>query len=252
MRAVTDRPYRKYGFEMRGVLHIHSIFSDGEESLERLALAFKQAGMRFAAVSDHAEVFDEERMKQYVALCELLSDDAFVMIPGLEFALHGGHIHILGYGITRRVRFKDMAELVDGIHDAGGIAVLAHPPAGTTNMIGSIKAKLDGIEVWNGRYDGIRAPRADSFQLLRNVRSLNMNAAAYCGIDLHKMGQARKLVYVEVKAAGLNRGAIVAALRAGCFTLHGSNMALPSTGRLTFLQELSIAVKQPLCRPWAG
>jgi hypothetical protein len=146
-----------------------------------------------------------------------------------------------------------MEQLVDGIHEAGGIAVLAHPPAGSTNMIGSIKAKLDGIEVWNGRYDGTHAPRADSFQLLRRVRLLTVNAVAYCGIDLHKIAQVRKPVYVEVQTDRLDRDSVISALRAGEFTLRGgNNMAIPSTGNLTFVQELSIAVKQSLCRPWAG
>src|SRR5688572_13589665 len=218
---------------IKGVLHVHSVFSDGEESLERLVETFKAAGMSFAAVSDHAEVFDEDRMKQYVALCESLSSPEFVIIPGLEFALHGGNIHILGYGITKRVRFGNMEQLVDGIHEAGGIAVLAHPPAGSTNMIGPIKAKLDGIEVWNGRYDGTRAPRADSFQLLRSIRSMNVKTAAYCGIDLHKIGQVRKPVYVEVESDRLERNLVMNALRAGRFSLRGgNNMTIPSTGNL--------------------
>src|SRR5438552_2333423 len=171
----------------KGVLHVHSLFSDGEESLERLVETFKLAGMSFAAVSDHAEVFDDRRMEEYVRFCESLSSGSFLVIPGLEFALKGGSIHILGYGITRRVRFARMDELVDGIHDLGGIAVLAHPPLGSINMIGPIKSKLDGIEVWNGRYDGAIAPRADSFQLLRRIRTMNLKAAAYGGIDLHKI-----------------------------------------------------------------
>ncbi len=236
----------------RGVLHVHSVFSDGEESLERLVEIFRQSGMSFAAVSDHAEVFDEGRMEQYVRLCDSLSDDSFLVIPGLEFALHGGNIHILGYGITRRVRFTSMEQLVDGIHAEGGIAVLAHPPAGSTNMIGPIKATLDGIEVWNGRYDGTYSPRADSFQLLRRIRTHNLKAVAYCGIDLHKIQQARKPIYAEVDVEELERNAVMNALRAGHFTLHGGSIAIPSSGDLTFIQELSIAVKQPLCRPWAG
>lgn len=236
----------------KGVLHVHSVFSDGEESLERLAEVFKMAGMRFALMSDHAEVFDERRMEEYVRLCESLSSSSFAVIPGLEFALKSGSIHILGYGITKRVRFVYMEELVDRIHEAGGIAVLAHPPVGSINMIGAIKGKLDGIEVWNGRYDGTVAPRADSFQLLRRIRSLNPNAAAYCGVDLHKIGQARRPVYMELETGRLERDAIIKAAREGCFTLHGGNITIPSTGTLTFVQELSIAVKQPLCRPWAG
>jgi hypothetical protein len=144
-----------------------------------------------------------------------------------------------------------MEELVDGIHEAGGIAVLAHPPAGSTNIINSIKEKLDGIEVWNSRYDGVHAPRAESFQLLRTLRAVNSRISAYCGIDLHKAAQASKPVYIEVLAA-LNRASILDALRSSRFTLRGGAHSIPSTGDLTFIQELSIAVMQPLCRPWAA
>jgi len=237
---------------MRGVLHVHSVFSDGEEKLERIVDTLRQAGMKFIGVSDHAEVFDDQRMQSYVALCESLSTPDFLIIPGLEFAFKGGSIHILGYGITRRIRAATMEQLVDGIHEAGGIAVLAHPPVGSINMIGSIKAKLDGIEVWNARYDGVVAPRADSFQLLRRIRLSNEKASAFCGIDLHQLAQARKPVYINIEAEALERGAILSALRDGRFSLHGANLAIPSSGSLTFVQELSIAVKQPFCRPWAA
>ena len=44
---------------MRGVLHVHSIFSDGEQTLERIVETLSAAGMDFIAVSDHAEVFDD-------------------------------------------------------------------------------------------------------------------------------------------------------------------------------------------------
>jgi predicted metal-dependent phosphoesterase TrpH len=237
---------------MRGVLHVHSIFSDGEESLERVVEMLDAAGMSFIAASDHAEVFDERRMQEYVALCDSLSSARFLVIPGLEFALKGGSIHILGYGIEQRVRASSMEQLVDGIHEAGGIAVLAHPPAGSINMIAPVKAKLDGIEVWNGRYDGTVTPRARSFQLLRHVRVSNTKASAYCGIDLHKRTQVRKPLYVQLETKELERARIIDALRSGDFTLHGGNVVIPSSGHLTFVQELAIAMKQPLCRPWTA
>ncbi len=237
---------------LRGVLHVHSVFSDGEESLEKLVDVFKRLRMDFVAVSDHAEVFDEARMQHYVELCDSLSGDGFVVIPGLEFALHGGALHILGYGVKRRIRTSDMEKLVDGIHEAGGIAVLAHPPSGSTNMIGPIKAKLDGIEVWNTRYDGVYAPRADSLQLLRRIRAINLKASAFGGIDLHNVNQAQRPVYVEVDCGELRRESIMNALAAGKFSVRGANTTIPSSGDLSFVQELSIAVKQPLCRPWAG
>ena len=237
---------------LKGILHVHSVYSDGEESLERVAELLQNSGMDFVAVSDHAEVFDDARMQQYVALCESLSSDKFLVISGLEFALHGGGTHILGYGITRRIHTTDMEKLVDGIHEAGGIAVLAHPAAGSINLIAPIKSKLDGIEVWNSRYDGIYSPRADSFQLLRRIRLSNLKASAFGGVDLHKIRQAHRPVYVEVQTETLNRTAILNDLRCGQFAVRGANLRIPADGKLTFVQELSIAVKQPLCRPWVG
>src|SRR5436309_15089673 len=111
---------------IKGVLHVHSVFSDGEEPLDRVVEPLRQAGMSFAAVSDHAEVFDDLRMEDYVWICETLSTETFVVIPGLEFSLYGGEIHILGYGITRRIRFTDMEDLVDRLNDDVVIDVLSY------------------------------------------------------------------------------------------------------------------------------
>jgi hypothetical protein len=191
-------------------------------------------------------------MQEYVGVCESLSSDRFLVIPGLEFALHGGDTHILGYGVTRRIRTTNMEDLVDGIHREGGIAVLAHPPAGSINLIGPIKSKLDGIEVWNCRYDGIYSPRADSLQLLKRIRSVNVQASAFGGIDLHKLGQAHRPIFVEVNAETLDRNSILEALRIGKFSVRGGRFTIPADGNLSFTQELTIAVKQPLCRPWVG
>jgi len=237
---------------MKGVFHIHSVFSDGEESLERIVHTLTRSGMDFAAVSDHAEVFDDSRIEEYVRVCESLTSSRFLVIPGLEFALHGGDTHILGYGVTRRVRAQGMEQFVDGIHDNGGLAVLAHPASGSINVIGPIRAKLDGIEVWNGRYDGVHSPRAGSLQLLRHVRGVNCKAWAYGGIDLHKISQAQKPIYLDLDCDTLDRASILRTLEAGLFTVRGGSVTIPSTGDLSFVQELSIAVKQPLCRPWAG
>lgn len=249
---MTDLQNNEVARLMRGVLHVHSIFSDGEAPLERIVQAFAAKGVNFIAVSDHAEVFSDDRMERYVTLCEALSSARLLVIPGLEFALKGGTIHILGYGVRKRVRASSIEQLVDGIHDAGGIAVLAHPPVGSLNIVEPVKDKLDGIEVWNVRYDGPVAPRAQSFQLLQKVRRSNPKAAAYCGIDLHKMDQARKPVYVELEANTLGRDAILDAFRLGQFALHRGKTVIPSSGSLTFVQQLSIALKQPLCRPWAA
>src|SRR5207249_5280472 len=69
----------------RGVFHVHSVFSDGEESLERLVEIFRQSGMSFAAVSDHAEVFGEGRMEKMFGFSDSLSEIASFLFPVLKF-----------------------------------------------------------------------------------------------------------------------------------------------------------------------
>jgi hypothetical protein len=76
----------------------------------------------------------------------------------------------------------------------------------------------------------------------------NGKVGAYCGIDFHKMTQARKPLFVRAETERLERRAVIEALRAGTFTVHGGAVAFPSSGKLTFFQELSIALKQPFCR----
>jgi predicted metal-dependent phosphoesterase TrpH len=234
---------------MRGVLHVHSVFSDGEESLERIAERFRFLGMQFVVVSDHAETFDQARMDAYVRLCASLSKAGFLVIPGLEFAMHGGHIHMLGYGITTRFRFDGIEKLVEGIHAQGGLAVLAHPDGASAHLIAPVRTMLDGVEIWNGRHDSLWAPRPASIQLLHRIQKVNRKALAYCGIDLHAAAQARKPVYVSVDADRLDRTSIISALAAGRFTLCAGRLAIPSSGRLSHLQELGIVARGMLGRP---
>src|SRR5437899_8953190 len=108
---------------IKGVLHVHSVFSDGEEPLDRVVETLRQAGMSFAAVSDHAEAFDDRRMEDYIRICETLSTETFVVIPGLEFSLYRGEIPTLGSRITRQVCFTAAEGRDQHIHDQGGPAV---------------------------------------------------------------------------------------------------------------------------------
>ncbi len=52
--------------------------------------------------------------------------------------------------ILVKPRFPEPAEIIDAIHDAGGVAVLAHPGdyEGTTLLDRLLDAGLDGIEAW--------------------------------------------------------------------------------------------------------
>ena len=85
---------------LKGAIHIHSTYSDGEFTLPELRDVFRSAGCAFVCMTDHAEAFDAESLHRYQAECEALSDGSFCFIAGLEYGCEQ-KMHILGYGARR-------------------------------------------------------------------------------------------------------------------------------------------------------
>lgn len=146
-------------------LHIHTTYSDGECEFAELITQAKEKGYKAIAVTDHNTVQGH------------LENTDFEIITGVEFDVWYKYIflHLLAYGIdlnasgmqkfyakdkqeteTDIVRFfakRNIKELIEEIHKAGGIAVLAHPACcWALNMESFIKdlieIGLDGLEVY--------------------------------------------------------------------------------------------------------
>lgn len=149
-------------------LHIHSTFSDGKVSAEELVEQAKAKGLKHFAISDH------NTLNAYLKT-DILKEDS--IIPAIEFDCWYGTVflHMLGYGIdvnntelqalcaktkrgteadwVRIFSFKHPKRIIDAIHKAGGIAVLAHPACCFTLSLDRLVKKLtklglDGIEVY--------------------------------------------------------------------------------------------------------
>lgn len=147
-------------------LHIHSQYSDGEASfisIENQAANIKK--YKLYSITDHNTI------QGYI------DNPDTTAIPGVEFDVWYKYIflHLLAYGIDVNnkdmqkfyakdkrgtemdiVRFfarRNLADLINSIHKAGGIAVLAHPCCcWAVNLENFIKdlvdMGLDGIEVY--------------------------------------------------------------------------------------------------------
>ena len=127
---------------MRADLHVHSSYSnDGQSTVEEIMGSAKKKGLGCIAICDH-NVF-----KAY----EAASKYDIIVIPAEEVSSAEGHI--LAYGIDREIeRGKEVLETIDLIHDAGGIAVAAHPyrwwsGLGEKNVV----AEFDAVEIFNAR-----------------------------------------------------------------------------------------------------
>lgn len=219
---------------LKGALHVHSTYSDGERSLGELRDLFLREGCRFVCLSDHADAFDGERIQQYVAECRSLSDDEMILIPGLEFGCDR-RLHILAFGFTQLLSSTEPVDILEAIEREGAFAVIAHPPDALFEWVEGFRTLPHGIEVWNAKYDGRFAPRPTSFALLQRLQGRRPDLLAYYGLDLHWRKQFHKL-YTFLHVDCLTTEGVLSALCAGAF--HGSKdeHELPSSGRLSEAQ----------------
>jgi len=215
---------------LKGALHVHSTYSDGEFTLAELRQLWLAEGCAFVCMSDHAEFFDEARLQSYAEECRALSDEKLSFIAGLEFECEQ-RMHILGYGATNLATTKDPQAVIQHIDGQGAVSVIAHPRKDAFEWIESFGTLPQGIETWNSKYDGRYAPRPATFALMRRLSERKPELRAFYGQDLHWKKQFHRL-FVLVDSSVLEPVSILEALRQGRFKGCKGDMELPSTGVL--------------------
>ena len=152
---MSDRP-RGGGSRGKADLHIHTLYSDGTASVSRvLEWVEQETDLDLIAITDH------ERIDGALRALELHAAGGyhFDLAVGEEITTRRGHL--LALFIEERVpALRPLAETVERIHAAGGIAVAPHSMAPLTPSLGagSLKAlqgdpdpnrHLDAIELIN-------------------------------------------------------------------------------------------------------
>lgn len=158
--------FTKEDFEQKRVnLHIHTTYSDGEAEFLDIVKQAEEKQYKCIAITDHNTVNGH------------VENPNNRVITGVEFDVWYKYIflHLLAYGLDVNspvmqkfyakskketewdiIRFfskRNIKELIEAIHQAGGIAVLAHPCCcWALNMDDFVKdlvaIGLDGIEVY--------------------------------------------------------------------------------------------------------
>ena len=152
-------------FQNKVNLHIHTTCSDGLGDYNQILQAAKEKNYKLIAITDHNTV----EAHKYI------QDE--ILLTGVEFDCWFGYvfIHLLAYGIDiyhphispflaknkkdtedvlpRLFAKRDLKKLIEAIHNAGGIAILAHPACcWALNLeklvLDLMKIGLDGIEVY--------------------------------------------------------------------------------------------------------
>jgi predicted metal-dependent phosphoesterase TrpH len=135
-------------------LHVHSLYSDGTATLQEiLDWVEHETDLDLVAITDHERIDGALRAREIHAE----GDYHFELAIGEEVTTRRGHI--LALFVDERIpALRPLAETLERIHDAGGIAIAAHPmaPLGLSSaalrgLHGEAKParRLDGIELFN-------------------------------------------------------------------------------------------------------
>jgi len=126
-------------------LHVHTVFSGDAIITPREALAWaRKAGLHGLAITDH------DTLAGGLRAAKLARRYGLLVLPGMELETRGGHV--LALCPSEPVKASpDLAEAVEAVRDAGGLAILAHPYDLTAPRRWDARslARLDAIEVMN-------------------------------------------------------------------------------------------------------
>ena len=183
-------------------LHVHTCYScDATTTLKDVLMQSKKRGLDGVAITDHDTVEGARTLAR---------SGEIVVIPGVEVSSLQGHI--LGLNTTRPIPpGLDVRETIRRVHDAGGVAVAAHPSVFYKRMMGRVASNFDAIEVINAS----AFPFSLSTYLNRRLAS-GLDLAQTAGSDAHyvsEIGFAYTLVDadedVDEIVQAIKRGATV-------------------------------------------
>lgn len=213
-----------------GDLHMHTTQSDGRWSPADLVRAIQQRGLDFFVVTDHNIQW---ALPDVAAELTAQGVGAILAIPGVEVSTRSGHLLAIGAETWidwRLGHWPDrtsltIGEIVRRVHDAGALAIIAHPGAvGSPSCHGCHweldevdPASIDAVEAWNGPWLSEKGKNESSLSYWEQWRTQGFAHPLTGGSDAHGGGidfQAG-VPTTYVFAQGLTRPAILAGLRAG-------------------------------------
>jgi hypothetical protein len=216
----------------KGNLHTHTTNSDGDTSPEEVARWYKDNGYQFLVLSDHNKFTDTQPLNATLA-----EKEKFLLVPGEEVTDRFGDkpVHVNAYNITRLVAPAKGDSLVgviqrnvNAIREAGGIPSVNHPnfgwAMGSKDLVQVENLRM--FEVYNGHptVHNKGGGGAESLEEMwdalltarRRIYGIAVDDAHYFqkwGKEYSNPGRG----WVAVRAAGLTRQDLAAALNAGDF-----------------------------------
>ena len=212
---ITDQFGKKW---YKGNLHTHSTNSDGRLSPEEVIGLYREEGYDFLALTDHWFMGEERQ------------EENFLLLSGAEYDVgnnvRDGIYHVVGIGMQKEPKLEKGPELqekqaqlmIDRIHEAGGIAILAHP-AWSMNRASEVRLlkDLDGCEIYNTTSGVPWNCRPYSGIILDELAAQGYVLPCMAADDAHHYTGDETKSYLMVQADELSRDAILEAIAQGRF-----------------------------------
>lgn len=188
---------RSYNF------HLHSLCSDGQLSPEQIIDQAIAIGLKGLAITDHHSVQGYLTASHYLATLKVPCPP--ILYSGMEITaqLLGVEVHILGYGfepnhpclapyqqrMSPMGNEADASVVISALHQAHGIAILAHPARYKRPAPELIKSAvqwgIDGVETfycYSNAYPW--KPTPDTTLMVENLAAM-YHLLQTCGTDTH-------------------------------------------------------------------
>lgn len=167
-------------------LHVHTCYSyDAVTTLKEVVTYSKKRGLDGVAITDHDTL---------LGALKLVKKSKLIVISGIEISALGGHV--LALNITTPIPPKlGLSETVQRIHEAGGIAVAAHPTSVYKSTLSRQVTSYDAIEVINSA-----AIPFQLFTYLSRKLATRLNLPQTAGSDSHyapEIGAAYTIVKAD-------------------------------------------------------
>lgn len=210
---VAGRGMRWYA----GDLHMHTVHSDGDWTVQGLAAAARETELDFIFVTDHNTASHHSEVEQ-------ANDDRgrTLVMRGEEVTTYGGHANAWGLPtgavVDFRVRPGDAAaisKVAANAHRLGAVISVNHPFAlcgGCDWSYGDAVKEFDAVEVWNGEWD---ATDEAALKMWDGLLRRGLRPTAVASSDSHRAQNPIGRPTTHVAAEKLTQASLLAAIRRG-------------------------------------
>ena len=128
-------------------MHVHSSYSpDSTMKLRKIAKMAIKVKIDGIAITDH------NTMKGIKKARDIFKEKSLILIPGVELRNNRTDYLIYFLEDEKILKIKDIFEIIDYVHESGGIIGIAHPfRKGYVLPDRKIMEKLDTVEIFNAK-----------------------------------------------------------------------------------------------------